>query len=656
MAKAKSTDGSLLGSLPWTLLALAVAIAPHLPYLSVWISFTFLGCAALRLQIERRRWRLPGAWLRVGLAILGFTVVFATYDSISGVGPGSALLTVMAALKLLETKARRDQFVLLFIAIFLVMASLLREQFVWSLPYLIVGVFVTMAAWLQMSVSRNASARRAFRTSARLIAYAAPLTLVMWFFFPRIATPFWAVPIDTSSGVTGLSDEMSPGDLSSLAESKAVAFRVRFDDAVPEPRDRYWRGLVLHRFDGRKWTGFEPSIGARDSWPIEYLGEPVSYEVTLEPTRQRWIFALDLPYEWSLDMTYMGRQQQLARAQPIDQRVVYDAVSYPAFRLDPAMHNYSQSYHTRLPEDDSNPRAREFAQRLRAESPSARAYVEAVMQHFHDEEFYYTLQPPTLGGDPVDEFLFSTRRGFCAHYASTLAVLMRAANIPARIVVGYQGGELNPMSDYMIVRQSDAHAWTEVWFEGEGWVRVDPTSAVAPERIETGMSGARFAEVGETWGLSGASMLTHRLTLAWDMLNAEWNEWVLAYGPDNQTAFLRWLGMEQPNLRKMLLTLVGIVTLMLLGLAVLLAWRYRPPKRDAAGELFHRFTQKSGVQPKRGEAPLAYIERALELNPQLGGSALAIVNLYLKTRYGSEDEHDLQRLRRAVAGFTVARA
>jgi len=254
-AQARGTDGSLLASLPWTIGALLVSIAPHVPYLAIWITVAFAGCAVWRYLIEKRRSTLPSRWLRGGLALICFLGVFATYSSISGVGPGSALLTIMAALKLLETRRRRDQFVLLFISIFLVMSSLLREQYLWSLPYLIGSTLIILTAWLRMSAGSSETAKQSFVTSGRLLLYAAPLAIAMWVFFPRLSSPFWAVPIDTSRGASGLSNTMSPGDISSLSMSDAVAFRVHFDGKIPASRDLYWRGLVMTRFNGRTWTG-----------------------------------------------------------------------------------------------------------------------------------------------------------------------------------------------------------------------------------------------------------------------------------------------------------------------------------------------------------------------------------------------------------------
>lgn len=654
MSKRSGTDGSLLTSLPWTLGALAFSVIPHVQFLPIWVTVAFLSCSAWRYQVERKRWRLPPAWLRIVLALICFIGVLASYESVSGVGPGSALLAVMAALKLLETKRRRDQFVLLFISIFLIMSSLLREQYLWSLPYLIAGVVFTMTAWLRMAPNSQRDVVPSFKTGIRLILYAAPLTVAMWIFFPRIATPFWAVPIDTSSASSGLSERMSPGDISSLSLSNAVAFRVKFDDIVPPPQQRYWRGLILNRFNGRTWSGNEPSIDRGARRDIETFGEPVGYQVTMEPTRQHWIFALDVPEEWDLERTYMGRQQQLARAQPIDQRIAYNVVSYPNFRLNSKLQDFARSYYTRLP-DTGNPRTLELAQQMRDEAPNEEAFITNVLEKFNNEEYFYTLEPPALGSNPVDRFLFDTRRGFCEHYASAFAVMMRAVGIPSRIVLGYQGGEINPMGEYMIVRQADAHAWTEVWLPNRGWYRIDPTAAVAPERIESGRSGAMFDGIAASWGLSAPSELLYQLTLTWDALNAKWNEWILGYGPENQGKFMEWLGMEDPDWRQMMLTLIAIVVALITIISVMLMLRYRPPPKDAAAILYQKFTEKTGVEPSQGETPLSYAVRIAAARSDIADDANSITAQYLDVRYGPPDLVAIETLKESVSEFSRRR-
>ena len=246
-------------------------------------------------------------------------------------------------------------------------------------------------------------------------------------------------------------------------------------------------------------------------------------------------------------------------------------------------------------------------------------------------------------------FLFDTRRGFCEHYASAFAVMMRAAGVPARIVLGYQGGEINPLSDYLIVRQADAHAWTEVWLEGSGWQRVDPTAAVAPERIESGRSGAALDGIGAAWGLGAPSRLAYRLSMAWDALNARWNEFVLAYGPENQQRFMRWLGFGNPDWQRLLLALVGAVSALVAVVHVSLLLRFRPPPHDRARQLYERFVQRTGVRPHPAETPLDF-ERRLSTAVDTD-AATRITRTYLEARYGDGGEQALSELGQAVRTF-----
>lgn len=443
---------------------------------------------------------------------------------------------------------------------------------------------------------------------------------------------------------------MSPGDISSLSLSDAVAFRVEFDGAAPAPSQRYWRGLVLHLFNGRTWTGGEPheAPDARDR--LEVYGEPVRYEITVEPTQQQWLYALDIPYAWSVENSFMGRQHQVASKQPIDQRVAYRAVSYLQYRIDPALADWTKSRFLHLPQD-RNPQTAELARRMRRAAGSDAQFIDEVLQKLNREAFFYTLEPPPLGGNPVDEFLFDTRRGFCEHYASAFAVMMRAAGVPSRVVLGYQGGEINPMGQYMIVRQSDAHAWTEVWLEGRGWVRYDPTAAVAPERIESGMSGARLAGIGARWGLDAPSRLLHRVVLTWDAFNAGWNDWVLGYGPEKQYSFMQSLGMDRPDWRKMMLTLVALLAILVTAVSLLLLRRYRPPRKDPAARLYRKFTRKAGSKPAVGESPRAYAGRLASAGIASPQAVERVTLHYLAARYGPDDRRELEALRTAVDDF-----
>jgi hypothetical protein len=351
----------------------------------------------------------------------------------------------------------------------------------------------------------------------------------------------------------------------------------------------------------------------------------------------------------------MGPQQQLARARTIDQRVAYEAESYIDYRTEVELTEQARQFYERLPAG-SNPRTQDLARSMRAAAESDGAYIDAVLRMFNEQQYFYTLKPPPLGSDPVDRFLFDTRRGFCEHYASAFAVLMRAAGIPARVVLGYQGGEVNPMGGHMIIRQSDAHAWNEVWLPDRGWYRVDPTSAVAPGRIESGVSGSMLDGSAAAWGLGSPSALLHRLTLTWDAMNARWNEWVLGYGPETQERFMRALGMDRPDWRKMLLTMIALVTLVILGISLLLMLRYRSPARDRAAVLYARFVRRTGLVPAVGETPLAFAARATSETAIPGERIETVTSRYLAARYGPPDDEALKALEAAVSEARPARA
>ena len=283
---------------------------------------------------------------------------------------------------------------------------------------------------------------------------------------------------------------------------------------------------------------------------------------------------------------------------------------------------------------------------------SDREFIRAVLNMFNKEEFYYTLEPPPLGSNPVDRFLFDTRQGFCEHYASAFSVMLRAAGVPTRVVVGYQGGELNPLGGHMVVRQSDAHAWAEVWLDGEGWVRFDPTAAVAPERVEIGVSDALLSGIGQSWGFSSSSRLVYQFEMAFDLVNAKLDEWILGYGPENQDRLMEWLGMENPSWRKLMLTLIGIVIALVLVISYLLYLRYQPPRVDEAAILYRRFVRKTGIEPRTGETAVEFAERAKSAGRVSEFDVARITTRYMETRYGPGDDHTLALLKQAVGAIT----
>ncbi len=635
---APGKSATSLGQLIWLTLLIAVAVGPHAGAIHPWVIAGLGASVCWRLGAAHRGWQLPGKLLRASLTILGSIGVLFTYRRISGLDAGSALLIVMLALKLLETHSTRDRSIVILIACFVLFASFLREQSVASIPQLAAGVVVATLALLQSArPSGLLTPLRALQMSGRLLLHALPLALALFLLFPRLPGPFWALPAPGGSGRTGLSDQMSPGDITSLAQSDEVAFRVRFNGPEPLPAELYWRGPVLERFDGRRWRTLPDSLRnqvpvLRNYAPPSRPGQRVfSYEITLEPHQQRWLLPLETPLSWDAPDSRLAGTLELLRSRPLDRRIAWSgrSVATGSFR--------DSAPPSRLNRDlasNTNPKARALALEMRAVASSDQDYLQRILRMFREQEFFYTLQPPALGEHPVDDFLFGTRAGFCEHYASAFAVMARAAGLPARVVAGYQGGERNPVADYWIVRQSDAHAWTEIWLAGR-WVRYDPTAAVAPERIDSGLDAALPVLAGAGLPLLGTGVWLQTLALNWDAVNATWDRWVLAFGPDQQSALLEGLGLKSPSLRDIALVYAATVSAVLL-LFTWLGMRQTAVTSDPVEESWQRLCRKLGkkVRPRAPtESAAEYATAVTALRPDLGPQVQNLATNYLQLRY-----------------------
>ncbi|MBS1199660.1 MAG: hypothetical protein H6R27_338 [Proteobacteria bacterium] len=638
--------------LAWTLCGLAAAVAPHVAHLKPWVVSLALAVAGWRLLAEHRGWRLPGRMLRSGVAVAATAGIVLSYRGWAGLDAGTALLVLMAALKLLETRTARDHVVLAFIGWFLCLATFLYRQDMIAAAWVLPAAWLLAASLLAVSRSGDEPRRlRPFRQTGAMLLKAVPLALVLFVFFPRVAGHFWGAP-SNERAVTGLSEEMSPGDLSELSINDAVAFRVRFDGALPPPRDRYWRGPVLTEFDGFTWSRARAQAYFKPA--VEYLGDPLTYTVTLEPTGQRMLFALDLVRDWPESMAQQSWDYQLWSLQPVDAVVQYRAGSHTRYRAGVELSAALSNRNLQLPAD-RNPGARALGARMRTEAGSDEAFIQAVLAMFREQEFYYTLTPPRLERDSVDDFLFNTRRGFCGHFASAFTMLMRAGGVPARVVAGYQGGDWNRVGGYLIVRQSHAHAWSEVWLAGRGWTRIDPTAAVAPERVERGLDAALPEGEPVPGRLLRRSEFLWEAGLLWDNVNARWNDWIVRFSAEQQERMLESIGFERPDWRH-LGTLLGVG--LIAGLALVsawLAWQFRPRTSDPAARSYRRFTARlarQGLERAPHETPRDFLARVVAARPDLGPQAGDITELYLQLRYWpGPDARDLARLRGLVAGF-----
>ena len=639
-----------LRSTLWLTGALLLVAAPHASRLPWWIVALTVMLVAWRIYLGWQRIELPRKWLLVLVVAGTLAGVYLSYRTIFGRDAGIALLMVMLALKLLEARTRRDGMLLLFLGYFLVITNFLHSQGIPTGVYMLACVWLITAGLILLQHShQHVGFRVPLRAAGVMLAQSLPLMLALFLFFPRVPGPLWGLPHDAFSGQSGLSDTMSPGSLTNVTLSDAVAFRVEFKGRAPEPKDRYWRGPVMWDFDGHTWNAAPYQYDKTLSYATH--SPPVEYQVTLEPHHNRWLFALDLP--GSIPPGVIPTSDfQLRSRRPVNSRMRYDMKSFLNWQAGRLENEQALRRALRLPAG-SNPRTMEFARGLRQRVADDRAFMKEVLSMFRAEAYFYTLEAPPLGNQPVDEFLFQTRRGFCEHYASAFAVLMRAGGIPARIVTGYLGGEFNPLGDYMIVRQSDAHAWAEVWLRDSGWVRVDPTAAVSPLRVESGV-GAALPRTDPLPALARGDQFWHRSRLAWDSVANAWNQWVLGYSPERQRSLMVRIGIDRGGWEA-LATLLVITTFVVTLLLFLLPLLRQRTKVDPARRAYLAFCAKlaaAGLPRAPSEGPVAYAGRLAQTRPQLEATVAAITALYIRLRYRPHAEPDAYReLDRLVQDF-----
>jgi protein-glutamine gamma-glutamyltransferase len=614
---------------------LGLALLAHIATLPLWVPGIVVACGLIRLRLARAGRGAPPGALLVTMAVLVVPLLLVRFHTFNGLVAGTALLSVAAGLKLLETKTRRDIYIITLIIYFVSMAALLEGDSFWLLAYLIGVCWLTTATLLRLTSSGPAPGwRRRLRYGGRVLLQALPLALVFWLLFPRFAGPLWRIPNDSQVAASGLSDTMSPGDITQLALSDEVAFRVRFEAATPPNRERYWRGPVLDVFDGHTWSRSPTIQGAAALKP---LGPSYKYTVMMEPHRHRWIFMLDWPSSWNLPRAELDSDYTLTQIDPLSRPVDVVGTSYTQVQATEDLSSRTRSRDLRLPRN-RNPRTIQLAQELRSAHADDMEFVQAVLAMFRQQPFFYTLHPPTLSDNSVDDFLFNTKRGFCGHYASAFAALARAAGIPARVVTGYQGGTLNPYGDYWILRQSDAHAWNEVWIEGRGWVRIDPTAAIAPQRVERGLADVAGSEesLGSAWQLR--TRWFSGMQLRFDMVKEIWRERILDFDQDSQRRLLEFLKIPEPDGQKLVMVLAAAMTLVLAWLTWQVRRELERSSTDETGRAYARLCAKlaaAGIARLPHEGAEAYALRVARLRPDLAGTVMNLCRQYSFLRYSA---------------------
>lgn len=643
------------------LAVIAMAVAPHFAHSNAWVSLFFAATIGYRLAAIRYPRLLPGRLLLLLTTLAALAVVVLSHDQLVDWRAAVDLLIVMVGLKLLELRKRRDIYVTLFLGYFVIVTNFLFEQGLLLTAWLFMAL--TGLTALLLEISRSRSLRRPLKTlvlTLSLLAQAVPVMVALFLFFPRLSAPLWSFGIDQQRGVTGLGDTVSPGSISELMRSRAVAFRVDFEAAAPAPALRYWRGPVLWETDGMTWRRGEAAVQREADYAP--LGEPIDYSVTLEPGGSRWLLALDLPAEPPPRAT-MQSDYMLLADRPVTQRLRYSMRSHLRYNTG-ALDARARRSALQLP-PNVTPRMAQLAggwqAAAAARQDAAAAVVNQALQYFREQPFYYTLYPPLLGSNPVDEFLFESRRGFCEHYASSFVTLMRIAAVPARLVTGYQGGEINPLGGHLVVRQSDAHAWAEVWLEGAGWVRVDPTAAVAPQRVERpfdvdydeqAVSGAPLQFNLRQSGLLRG--LARQLRLGADAVNASWHRWVLGYSQRQQGRLMQRLGLD---FERGAAVAIAVSLLLLIALTAALLWyRGREPRNpvQAAYLRFCARMAREGIARRPHEGAQSYARRIIAQRPELHTVVGEITELYNSLRYAEvgdvEKSRELQRLVRTFRG------
>jgi transglutaminase-like putative cysteine protease len=659
-------------ALVWIILGMFTLVAPHAARIPPWILAVYVFAALWRIMVYQGRWSFPGRWVKAVLTVSAFAGIYLSYGSLLGLEPTVALLLTAFALKLIELARLKDGFVILFLGYFICITEFLFSQDLLIVLYTLVNVTLITTALVAMHrPGEHQFNRQTIRLASVMLLQSLPLMVVLFFLFPRLG-PLWSVPIKSHTAKTGVSDVMRPGDISRLSKSDAVAFRVQFEEDIPPQARLYWRGLVLSRLDGGTWRSLRyydvPAAERRPS-PVATTGPALSYRVIMEPTQQNWLYSLRYARSDSPGVMAAG-DYRLFTPGIVEDEYLYNVESWPEALLETNLSDWRRETELRLPAD-ANPRTVLLAQELRRQAGSDQGMIDAVLARFTDEPYTYSLQPPLLpDDDAVDAFLFQSRKGFCEHFATAFVVMMRAGGVPARVVAGYQGGEINPVNRTVIVHQFDAHAWAEVWLAGQGWVRVDPTAAVSPDRIEWGLERA-MAKEGSFLIDSPLSPLRYRsvawlnmLRLRYDALTYRWQSWVVGFDSEQQFQLLQNIFGEL-NARKFAVLLIGSWVLVLVPVAVSLLRKRDIHELSTIDRYYLQFCDRlarAGISREPGEAPDHYSARAAAAMPAAASALHEIAGLYSRLAYAddklsvAERSSLLQQFRRAVRRFRPRQA
>ena len=617
---------------------------PLFGFFSVLLSWRFLG-------VWYQHW-LPNRFALFLLTVLGIALLALQHRGLFGRDAGTALIVVALGLKLLEIHGKRDVYLIVYLAFIVAASQFLYTQSILMAGYILLVCCVLLATLITQNASQT-PARAALKTSGSIILQALPIAVVIFVLFPRLEAPRWMWLQDENKALSGLSNTLEPGSISDLSLSEERVFRVRFIGEVPPPKLRYWRGPVYTQTDGVRWTVNDKNT--QQSAEPSFTGASYAYTLLMEPQKESWVFAMDMAETFDGSLRRNGLFQLQTRKR-LSERAEYTITSRPFYKTG-VISQAEYRANLQLPVVPSSKQL-ELIKTLHGFDGKPEQFILNLLNHFRQENFYYTLTPPLMPEEPIDTFLFKTRSGFCSHYATAFVYLLRIAKIPARVVGGYQGGEINKVGDFLEVRQADAHAWAEAWLENKGWVRFDPTAAIAPERIERGVN----VDLQIASGAVNFSPLTGNASLSWlkrsrqlwQSIDYNWQRWVINYNGANQMQFLQSLGIDSlADLAKWLIGSVALITLPLTWWLL----RQKAIVPDKAVKYYQRFCAKlarAGIEIKLGEGAKDFAERAQKQRPDLAKKIIQITTLFIRLRYEANAEAgDLHVLKTRVDDFRI---
>lgn len=603
------------------------ALACALPLLLLqpgWLAIVLLATCALSLWSEKS-WP---AWLRLLLVLTIGGLVMAAYGFRVGRDTASSGLLAMLMLKSYETYSLRDARSLLGFSLFAPFAAFLDDQGPITLGLALPALLLSTMAWAALLQGSLSDMWRLAWRAGRALAMALPLALAGFWLFPRLAAPMWGLP-DNAVSQMGLGDRMTPFDWQDVLVDDRAAMRVRFPGATPARDQMYWRGPVLTRFDGEAWSR-DDSAALRPAPRIAAKGQTISYEVMLEPTNRRDLLVLELPLD-APESSRVNSEMTAIRSDPITNLMRYEGHSAPYSIIEDVLPDWERRMLLSLP-PNRDPRVRALARQWQAETPDPEQLTNRFLDWMR-RDFKYTLAAPPLGYNATDEFLFSTRLGFCQHFSSAYVVFMRAAGIPARVVTGYVGGRYNNIGDYWRINRKDAHAWAEVWIEGHGWKRVDPTAAIAPENILDTVDDLQAQQQAGIAGFAG-SMLEPMFD-GGDFLRRQWNELVLGFDSVRQKGLLKPFGIEEAD-NWQLVVAFAVGAMIALAITLLLLLRQHRDRSDPLVRAWRRVVRRlarAGLRKHESEPPLSFVERVALERPALAERLLTLGRRYSDCRY-----------------------